>query len=74
MKLKLILLIIFVVVFYIFLRIVGPFLGRLYIDYRLKMEYKNYPAREERARILPRELCPCWSGVDNVCLPQEACI
>ena len=34
------------------------------------------PTQEEfdAIRDLPREECPCWDGIDNICLPEQACV
>ncbi|MBI4058301.1 hypothetical protein HY408_00895 [Candidatus Gottesmanbacteria bacterium] len=31
-------------------------------------------AERKQVRNLPQDDCPCWDGVNNICLPQADCI
>lgn len=42
-------------------------------------DYEYFPpqsTQQERknAKKLPKDQCPCWDGINNVCLPQADCI
>jgi len=34
------------------------------------------PTQQERedAKKLPKDQCPCWDSINNICLPQADCI
>jgi len=42
----------------------------------LETYFPSQPTQQERedAKKIPKDQCPCWDGVNNICLPQVDCI
>lgn len=67
---------ILIVVIILLIGFISWYLLKEYRSNEVKVFFPLSPTQKEiaEAKKLPREECPCWDNIKEICLPQQACM